>query len=113
MKTLKIIINKYFHLNYLELGLLNISLELMFVYLNLGIKTYFLYELKNKKYKRLSKSIIVPAKNEEGNLEELISRIPKFDEDYEILISCGPSKDKTFEKAKSIQDINNLEYSNF
>ena len=85
---------------------LNISLELIFVYLNLGIKTYFLYELKNKKYKRLSKSIIVPAKNEEGNLEELISRIPKFDEDYEILISCGPSKDKTFEKAKSIQDIN-------
>ena len=26
----------------------------------------------------LSKTIIIPAKNEEGNLNELINRIPKF-----------------------------------
>ena len=26
----------------------------------------------------MSKSIIIPAKNEEGNLEELVKRIPSF-----------------------------------
>ena len=63
MKTLKITINKYFHLNYLELGLfLNISLELIFVYLNLGIKTYFLYELKNKNTKGYPSQLLFQLK---------------------------------------------------
>ena len=50
----------------------------------------------------MSKSIIVPAKNEEGNLKELISRIPNFDSKSEIIIICGNSKDKTLEKAHEL-----------
>jgi len=50
-----------------------------------------------------SKSIIIPAKNEEGNLEELVSRIPIFKSEYELIVVCGESKDQTYEKSLEIQ----------
>ena len=54
----------------------------------------------------MSKSIIIPAKNEAGNLQELVSRIPKFDTDYELIIICGESTDNTYEVSKNIQKDN-------
>jgi len=83
--------------------LLNIFLELFLGVFNIGIKTYFLYQLNETKSKNYSKTIIVPAKNEEGNLDELINRIPRFKELYEIVLVCGPSKDNTYKKALEIQ----------
>jgi len=83
---------------------INIFLEITLSFFNLGIKTYFLYQLKNEVKEEYSKSIIVPAKNESGNLHELIKRIPTFSSNYEIIIVCGPSKDNTFEVANSIKD---------
>ena len=83
--------------------ILNIFLELIFGYFNIGIKTYLLYQSVNRTKVEYSKSIIVPAKNEEGNLDELISRIPDFSSEYEIIISCGPSRDNTFNKAQEIK----------
>ena len=85
---------------------LNIFLEIFLSYFNFGIKTYFLYQLKNEVVKDYTKSIIVPAKNESGNLKELVSRIPKFTKSYEIIIVCGPSKDNTFEIANEIKNEN-------
>jgi len=83
---------------------LNIFLEIFLSYFNLGIKTYFLYQLKEEVVKDFTKSIIVPAKNESGNLNELVNRIPKFSARYEIIIVCGPSKDNTFETATLIKN---------
>ena len=60
----------------------------------------------NREGKKLSKSIIIPAKNEEGNLKELVSRIPKFD-DTEIIFSYGKSEDET------LKVMNEIMYSNF
>ena len=56
----------------------------------------------------MTKSILVPAKNEEGNIEELINRIPKFDTQYEIIIIDDGSKDKTSEINSSNLSIKNL-----
>jgi len=100
-----------FPFNVFGLGrLLNIFLEIFLGYFNLGIKTYFLYQLKNEVVKDYTKSIIVPAKNESGNLRELIKRIPTFSNKYEIIIACGPSKDNTLEVAETIKlENNNLE----
>ena len=93
-----------FPFSFFGLGrLLNIFLELFLGIFNVGIKTYFLYQLNETKDKNYSKTIIVPAKNEEGNLDELIERIPKFKGLYEIVIVCGPSKDNTYQKALEIQ----------
>lgn len=83
---------------------INIFLEITLSLFNLGIKTYFLYQLKNEVKEEYSKSIIVPAKNESGNLNELINRIPEFSSNYEIIIVCGPSRDNTFAIASSIRD---------
>lgn len=83
---------------------INIFLEITLSFFNLGIKTYFLYQLKNEIKEEYTKSIIVPAKNESGNLHELIKRIPSFSSKYEIIIVCGPSKDNTFDVANSIRD---------
>ena len=83
---------------------INALLELIFGFLNIGIITYFLYQTTENKKNKQTKSIIIPAKNEEGNLEELVNRIPKFEERYELIFVCGESKDNTFEKANYIKD---------
>ena len=52
---------------------------------------------------------------EEGNLVELISRIPNLGKNTEVIISCGKSKDNTFDVAKSLKskhlDIKVIEQS--
>ena len=53
-------------------------MELLMAKFNLGIKTYSLFQKQDKAANKFSKSIIVPAKNEEKNLEPLIKRIPQF-----------------------------------
>ena len=81
----------------------NLLINLFFPFLNLGINNYLIFSNQKINQIKLSKSIIIPAKNEEGNLEELVNRIPKFDTDYELIIICGKSKDNTLEKARKIQ----------
>ena len=86
--------------------LINYLFNLFLPFLNLGIRNYLLYKNQLNEISEMTKSILVPAKNEEGNIEELINRIPKFDTQYEIIIICGESKDKTYEKIISnIQEI--------
>lgn len=49
-----------------------------------------------------SVSVIVPARNEEGNIEKIIPSIPKFGSWQEIIFVEGHSKDKTWEKIVEI-----------
>ncbi len=87
-------------------GIINRMLEVFFFPFNLGIKTYMIFRPLNRKGKKLTKSIIIPAKNEEGNLKELVSRIPKFD-NTEIIFSYGQSEDKTLDVMNEISDMYN------
>lgn len=52
----------------------------------------------NDKY---SVSIIIPARNEEGNITKIIPSIPKFGKLQEIIFVEGNSTDKTWEKIKN------------
>ena len=70
---------------------------------NSGIETYFLFQKQSKGLVELSKSIIVPAKNEEKNSNH-IKRIPQF-ENVEILIVCGKSEDNTLEESNIDESI--------
>ena len=81
---------------------INKIFEFLLSLLNIGIKTYTLFRFENSSKKEMSKSIIIPAKNEEGNLEELLKRIPNFKGQNEILIVCGKSKDNTLEKSHEL-----------
>ena len=84
--------------------LLNKFFEISLYFLNFGIRNYIIIRKSNfiNKQTKLTKSVIVPAKNEEGNLEELINRIPNLGKNNEIIISCGNSRDRTFEVANSL-----------
>lgn len=48
-------------------------------------------------------SIIIPCYNEEGNIVECVSRIPKLKYPYEIIVVDDGSEDNTVKTAKSIK----------
>jgi len=52
--------------------------------------------------KKYSTSIVIPARNESGNIEDAILRLPKFGKDVEIIFIEGNSTDDTWQR---IQDI--------
>ena len=60
-----------------------------------------IYDLrfKNSDY---SVSIIVPARNEEGNIKNIIPSIPKFGKSQEIIFVEGNSTDKTWEEIQTL-----------
>lgn len=48
-------------------------------------------------------SVIIPCKNERGNIENAVLRIPDFCEDLEIIFIEGHSKDETYNEIKRIK----------
>ena len=48
-------------------------------------------------------SVVIPARNESGNIEDAILRLPKFGKDIEIIFIEGNSTDDTWEKVQEIQ----------
>jgi hypothetical protein len=66
-----------------------------------GMTTITTARIMNKELRikrNYSVSIIVPARNEEGNIAKIIPSIPKFGKFQEIIFVEGNSKDKTWEK---------------
>lgn len=51
-----------------------------------------------------SVSVLVPCRNEKGNIENAVKRLPKFAPDLEILFVEGHSKDGTFEECERVRD---------
>ena len=84
-------------------------LEIIFRF-NLGLKSYFIFVKNNNNQKKLnSKTLLIPAKNEEGNLEELIDRID-LENNTQIIFIIAKSKDNTLDKALEISK-NNKEFN--
>jgi SAM-dependent methyltransferase len=50
-----------------------------------------------------SVSIVIPARNEKGNIEPAVQRIPRFCDDIEIIFVEGNSKDNTYEECLRVQ----------
>ncbi len=87
-------------------SLINNILEILFFPFSFGIRIYSILNQQEKfnEEKKYSKSIIIPAKNEEKNLKPLLNQIPKLEEDHEIILAIGDSEDKTYEVAKEIKE---------
>jgi ubiquinone/menaquinone biosynthesis C-methylase UbiE len=51
-----------------------------------------------------STSVIIPARNESGNIESAIQRIPKFGKNIELIFVEGNSTDDTWNKIQQIQE---------
>lgn len=50
-----------------------------------------------------SATVVVPARNERGNIAPAVERIPKFCDDLEIIFIEGHSKDGTFEEMERVK----------
>ena len=93
-----------FPFHFIGIGnLINKILEFIFLQFNLGIKNYMVFGIYKNDNNKLSKSIIIPAKNEEKNLIPLIKRVPNFEEDYELIVVYGESQDKTEEVVLNLE----------
>ncbi len=60
-----------------------------------------------------SASIIIPCKNEMGNIEEAVKRIPKMGSKMEVIFIEGNSSDGTWKKIQEIQKKYNGKQTNF
>jgi len=52
---------------------------------------------------KLSASVVIPCRNERGNIEPAIERLPRFTDDLEIIYVEGGSSDGTFEECKRVK----------
>ena len=78
------------------LTVFNSLLELIFSKYNFGIVKYIVFKNHNIEVNNYKKTVIIPAKNEEGNIPILFSELDKLNID-EIIFSIGESKDNTEE----------------
>lgn len=53
---------------------------------------------------KYSTSVLVPARNESGNIENAITRLPKFGKHIELIFVEGNSTDDTWEKIQEMQE---------
>ncbi len=67
---------------------------------NLCLTTFIIAKPKANKIKEFTVSIIVPARNESGNIPNIAKSIPKFGKSQEIIFIEGNSKDDTWMKIK-------------
>lgn len=49
-----------------------------------------------------SASVVIPARNERGNIEPAVARLPKFCDDMEIIFVEGHSRDNTLEEMRRV-----------
>ena len=54
------------------------------------------------KTKKKSASVIIPCKNERGNIANAIKRLPKFTDKIEVIFVEGNSSDGTWEEIKNV-----------
>lgn len=103
LELLKSYTKLYFPFKLFGVGtFINNMLEVLFNRFNLGIKSYSIFRKKNSSNILLSKSIIIPAKNEEKNLVSLFERIKNLDKNYQLIFVIGESEDKSYFEAEKI-----------
>ena len=110
-KTLRV--EKKIILPYSFLGLGKITNRLIAnipLFSNLCLRQYLVARSINQKNKFSPKSasIIIPCRNEYGNIREIIKRIPRFSKNLEVIFVEGNSKDKTWQEIQSILLDNKL-----
>jgi SAM-dependent methyltransferase len=54
--------------------------------------------------RKFSASIVIPCRNEKGNIEDAIRRMPRFGTAQEVLFVEGNSSDGTFEECERVRD---------
>lgn len=71
-----------------------------------GLTTYVIARPKQLSKQRHTVSIIIPARNEAGNISTIIKRVPKFGSKQEIIFVEGHSVDDTWLKIQKLSTKN-------
>src|SRR5436305_10139805 len=72
----------------------------------LGLRTYLVGRpVRQFPDRKFSVSIVIPCRNEKGNIENAILRMPKFASRQEILFVEGNSNDGTFDECERVRDV--------
>lgn len=69
-----------------------------------GMINYILARPKNKTDKEYSTSVVIPARNEKGNIENAIKRMPRFGKHVEVIFIEGNSTDDTYDEIKRVAE---------
>jgi ubiquinone/menaquinone biosynthesis C-methylase UbiE len=69
----------------------------------LTLVNFIIARKKETVIKHASVSVVIPARNEEGNIEEAVLRIPNFGRTQEIIFIEGNSGDNTYEEMLRVQ----------
>lgn len=70
----------------------------------LCLRNYVMARLPKTTKKRMSASVIVTCRNEEGNIENAIKRTPQFTDDIEMIFVEGGSKDNTLQEIYRVKE---------
>lgn len=92
-----------FYIPYIS-NFINKTLAKLPIISSLCLVQYFIIRQKNvvNTYKDSTVSVIIPAKNEEGNIDTLAKQIPILGSTTEIIFIEGGSKDNTYNKIKEV-----------
>ncbi|MCC6276407.1 MAG: glycosyltransferase [Oligoflexia bacterium] len=69
----------------------------------LCLMKYFVLRKRFTEKQPLTSSIVIPARNEAGNIESAVIRIPQFGSDQEIIFVEGNSTDNTWEEIERVR----------
>ena len=69
---------------------------------NLCLSEYVIARSLNSKVSLETVSVIIPARNEKGNIENIVNRIPQMGSDTEIIFVEGNSTDNTLDEIKRV-----------
>ena len=84
--------------------LFNVLLSNLPLLRRLNLLNLIVFRLKISSNKEFSASIIIPAKNERGNIEDVIRRTPNFAKDIEFIFVEGNSDDNTWEEIQRVKN---------
>jgi hypothetical protein len=97
---------------------LNRFLSVLPIFRQLSLRHYSVCRSLRQRHDDVrSASVIIPARNERGNVEAAITRMPKFCDDLEIIFVEGHSRDQTLDEIRRVaaaypdRDIKVLEQS--
>jgi ubiquinone/menaquinone biosynthesis C-methylase UbiE len=72
---------------------------------HLCLRTYVVARpLRGAEKPGLSATVVIPCRNEKGNIEPAIQRLPKFADEIEVIYMEGNSSDGTFEECERVRD---------
>jgi len=87
-------------------GLLNRYVATLPVIRALCLRNFIVAQSLPKRRERVphSVSVVIPARNERGNIEPAIQRLPRFAEDMEVIFVEGHSQDNTWEEMQRVRE---------